>query len=100
MATNAQRQAAYRRRRRAQIDEALTLRGLPSLPAISTVPGWPRWKEAMGRISAQFQVIEREMSDYYDARSERWLESERADTFNESLEILRILAESAESWPD
>jgi len=81
MATNAQRQAAYRIRRRAIIDEILSQRGLPPLPAISTIPGWPRWKEAIARIAYQMQMVETEISDYYDQRSDQWRESERADQF-------------------
>ena len=100
MATNAQRQAAYRRRRRATIDGLLTTRGLPPLPAVSTIPGWPRWKEAMSRIAAQLDVIESEMTDYYEDRSERWQESERAEAFDENLNVLRTIMESAQDWPD
>jgi hypothetical protein len=69
MATNAQRQAAYRRRRRDMIDDILSMRGLPPLPAVSTIPGWPRWKEGMARIVAQMEVIESEMTDYYNERN-------------------------------
>jgi hypothetical protein len=100
MADNAGRQAAYRKRRRAQIDDLLTMRGLPALPAVATIPGWPRWKEAMGRIAVQLEVIEREMTDYFDERSERWQESERAEAFDESRNILRTIVESCQAWPD
>lgn len=100
MATDAQRQAAYRRRRRDMVDGLMTARGLPTLPAISTIPGWPRWKEAMGRIAAQLEVIEREMTDYYEERSERWQESERAEAFDGNLNVLRTIMETAQVWPD
>jgi hypothetical protein len=100
MATNAQRQAAYRKRRRSVIDEILAQRGLPTLPAIASIPGWPRWKEAMERIVYQMQMVEDEMSDYYDQRSDRWQESERADRFQESLDALRVVIETAQGWPD
>jgi len=100
MATDAQRQAAYRRRRRAAIDGLMTARGLPTLPAVSTIPRWPRWKEAMNRIAAQLEVIEREMTDYYEERSERWQESQRAEAFDENLNVLRTIMETAQAWPD
>jgi hypothetical protein len=99
MATNAQRQAAYRRRRRDMVDD-LMARGLPKLPAVSTIPGWPRWKAAMSRITAQLEVIESEMTDYYDERSERWQESERAEAFDDNLNVLRTIMETAQAWPD
>jgi hypothetical protein len=100
MANNAQRQAAYRKRRQALIDDILSMRGLPSIPAVSTIPGWPRWKEAMKRTAYQMQSIEQEMADYYNERSERWQESDRAEEFDEKLEMLRVIIESAETWPD
>ena len=100
MATDAQRQAAYRRRRRDMVDGLMSARGLPSLPAVSTIPGWPRWKEAMRRIAAQLEVIEREMTDYYEERSERWQESDRAETFDDNLNVLLTILETAQAWPD
>ncbi len=98
--TNAQRQADYRRRRRAIIDELFTMRGLPSLPAIATVPGWTRWKEAMTRIAYQLEMVEGEMTQYYDDRSDRWQESDTAETFYERREVLRQIIESVQEWPD
>lgn len=100
MSNSAQRQATYRRRRREMVDEILTMRGLPSIPAVSTIPGWPRWKEAMTRIAAQIENIETEMQEYYDARSERWQESDAADRFYERLGELRVILESAQAWPE
>src|SRR5579884_2974384 len=76
MATNAQRQAAYRKRRRALIDGLLAGPDLPALPAVLSIPGWPRWKEAMARIAIQLCQIEAEMAHYYDQRTERWQEAE------------------------
>ena len=100
MATNAQRQAAYRRRRRDMIDDILSMRGLPPLPAVSTIPGWSRWKEAMARIVAQMEVIENEMSEYYDERTERWQESNKAETFYNNRELLRAIIDFAQDWPE
>ena len=100
MATNAQRQAAYRSRQRDMVNELFSLHDLPSLPAVSTIPGWARWKEAMTRIGAQMEVIESEMSAYYDERSERWQESDQAQVFSERLEILGQLIESVQCWPE
>lgn len=99
----ARRQAAYRRRRQERIDYLLAMRGLsslPALPAISTIPGWPRWKQAMARIAAQIEIIDGEMTDYYDARSERWQESEQASAFEQNREVLRVLIETARDWPE
>lgn len=97
--TNAQRQADYRRRKSAIIDELFSMRGLPNLPAIATIPGWTRWKEAMARIAYQMEMIETEMTQYYDERSERWLESDNAETFDEHRETLRQIIETVQEWP-
>jgi hypothetical protein len=99
-ASNAERQRAYRRRKRDRIDDILSMKGLPSLPAISSIPGWPRWKEGMTRIAAQMEVIESEMTDYFDERTERWQESDKAETFDQNLNTLRILIEKAQDWPE
>ena len=98
--TNAQRQADYRKRRRATIDDLFTMRGLPALPAIATIPGWARWKEAMTRIVYQMEMIETEMTTYYEERSDRWQESDQAETFYERREALRIILELAQDWPE
>jgi hypothetical protein len=100
MATNKERQAAYRKRRRDIIDNILSMRGLPPLPAVSTIPGWPRWKEAMARIVAQMEVIETEMSEYYHERTERWQESDKAETFYNNRELLRTIIDFAQDWPE
>ena len=63
------------------------------------IPGRPRWKEAMIRIAAQMEAVEGEMADYYESRSEQWRESERAEAFDESLDALRGIIETAQTWP-
>ena len=98
--TNAQRQADYRKRRRAIIDELFTMRGLPAIPAIVNIPGWVRWKEAMTRIAYQIEMVETEMTQYYDERSDRWQESEQAEAFYERREALRCILETVQEWPE
>jgi hypothetical protein len=87
-ASHAQRQAAYRRRcqeaRRIQLQE----KGLPELPAISNFPGTARWKQAIASAVKLLSLVEEEMQSYYDDRSEAWLESERADEFQERIEAI------------
>lgn len=90
----AARQAAYRKRcekaRRAEIAS----KGLPSLPAISTMPGWPRWNAS---IEAARELIERtveEMQEYFDDRSEEWQESERAEVHQEKIDSVQTLLDA------
>jgi hypothetical protein len=67
---------------------------LPTLPAISTIPGWPRWNAS---IEAARELIERtveEMQEYFDDRSEEWQESERAEEHQERIDSVQgLLAE-------
>jgi len=43
-ATRAEQQAAYRQRRGVSERELLAQKGLPTLPAIPTLPGQARWR--------------------------------------------------------
>ncbi len=106
--SHAQRQAAYRAfvqgatcltaRRRCQDARRrqLQAKGLPVLPAISTMPGTVRWNQAMAHVCSLLALIEQEMQAYYDDRSEAWLESERADQFQERLEAVSQALQSVE----
>ena len=74
-ASHAQRQAAYRRRRQ-RLDG-------PSFP---TVPGYPRWARMADWMHGTLEDLRSEMDAYYSDRSERWRQSDRADTFMEQLQ--------------
>jgi hypothetical protein len=86
--SRAQRQAAYRKRCQDARHRQLQAKGLPELPAISTMPGTVRWNQALAHACHLLSLIEQEMQAYYDDRSEAWLESERADQFQERLEAV------------
>lgn len=87
----AARQAAYRLRcQQAQIQQ-LQQKGLPPLPPIATVPGGVRWRAAIQLAQTLLRQVSQEMSDYYDARSEAWQESERGEAFTERQEALETL---------
>jgi len=90
----AARQAAYRKRcdRARQVE--LASKGLPSLPAISTMPGWPRWNAS---VEAARELVERtveEMQEYFDDRSEQWQESERAEEHQEKIDSIQTLLDA------
>jgi hypothetical protein len=76
--SHAERQAAYRSRRREALAAHLDQKGLPPLPAVSTIPGHARWRQAMSNIEAQMMRIEAEMEAYYEERSERWQQTDKA----------------------
>jgi len=95
--SHAQRQAAYRRRCQDARRQQLQAKGLPVLPAISTMPGTVRWNQAMAHVCSLLALIEQEMQAYYDDQSEAWLESERADQFQERLEAVSQALQSVEA---
>jgi hypothetical protein len=87
-ANNAQRQAAYRRRR-AQSDATKAQEaGLIPLPAISTVPGTVRWRQALAYAVSHIANVRDEMQAYHDERTERWQQSDKAADFLERLDTL------------
>jgi len=94
--SHAQRQAAYRRRCQEAISRQLREKGLPDSPAISTMPGNARWRQAVANAVQLLSLVEQEMQAYYDERSDAWLESERADNFQERIDAVSEARQSVE----
>jgi hypothetical protein len=97
--TNAQRQAAYRKRCRQATDDQIKAKGLPKLPTVDTIAGWDRWNKAMRQIETLTSQIQSEMESYYDDRSEQWQESDRGTDFQEKLEGLTEILDAVSEWP-
>lgn len=97
--SHAQRQAAYRQRQAQALSERLQQQNrLSPLPAIASIPGWTRWRQAMAAVEQHMHSVEAEMQDYYDERSQRWQESERAEEFEQKLQELQDAIEIVEQW--
>ena len=64
---------------------------MPAAPAIATLPGERRWQALLTQAHAALTCVQAEMAAYYDARSEVWQESERAETFTQRLEAIETL---------
>ncbi len=96
-ASAAARQAAYRARCELARKEQIRQQGLPPLPTIATLPGGPRWKAALTAAHTLLRQVSAEMQDYFDARSERWQESERGETFTERQQAVEALADECQS---
>jgi hypothetical protein len=95
-ASNAERQAAYRRRKaHSQADKAKES-GLVPLPAISSIPGTARWRQALAYAAFHAATVRDEMQIYHDERTERWQESERASDFRERLGRIEELCDLLE----
>jgi hypothetical protein len=92
MMTDKQREQTAQRQQRFRERQALARRieqqskGMPALPTIPCIPGWARWNALLKSALAQVEQVSNEMQAYYDARSDVWQESERAETFAERQE--------------
>lgn len=87
-ATRAEQQAAYRQRRSLSERELLAKKGLPSLPAIPTLPGHARWRAMLSQAQTLLCTAAQEMQSYHDERSEAWQESANAQDLLANLERL------------
>lgn len=96
-ASPAARQAAYRARCQQAHREQMQARGLPTLPAIPTLPGTARWRAALAQAHHLLEAVCTEMQTYADARSEAWQQSERAEEFTLRLEALEDVRQAMEA---
>ena len=87
-ASPAERQAAYRKRCQDTIREQQRAKGLPALPQISTMPGAPRWRQAIASATSLLSMVVSQMEEYWSARSEAWRDGDRGESFQESLEAV------------
>jgi hypothetical protein len=89
--SNAERQAAYRRRRSQALAALQSAKGLAPLPHIATIPGWPRWRQVLEQAEQALHEVHEQMQSYYDERSEIWQDSDKADEFNLKMEAVEEL---------
>jgi hypothetical protein len=82
-ASAAKRQAAFRARREQARQLELATKGLPSLPVISSMPGWPRWNAIFKMAHALMEGAVSEQIEYFEDRSDSWKESERGEDHQE-----------------
>ena len=90
----AARQAAYRARCEKARQAALAAKSLPALPTMPTLPGWKRWNAS---FEAAREMIDRtlyEMRDYFDERSDRWQQSDRADDLRDRMKAAQKLLDA------
>jgi len=93
-ASSAGRQAAYRKRCERARRIEMAAKGLPALPAISTMAGWPRWNAS---IEAARELVERtvdEMQEYFDERTEKWQEGDKGGECQEKIDSTQILLDA------
>ena len=88
-ANRSEQQAAYRRRQAVSQRELLATKGLPSLPAIPTMPGNARWSAMIAQAHLLLSEAMVEMQNYHDDRSQEWQESGKAEELLAKLEQLQ-----------
>jgi hypothetical protein len=84
--SNARRQAAYRRRRKQIQSGVLVPTDLPAAPKLTSMPATERWRKGIAQAHGLLVLVQQEMQDYYDERSEKWQEGEKGDAFQERLD--------------
>jgi hypothetical protein len=82
-ASAAERQAAYRARCEQARQQLSSAKGLPSLPSVSTMPGWPRWNATFTLAHALMEGAVSELLEYFEDRSESWQASDRGEEHQE-----------------
>jgi len=90
----AAQQAAYRQRCEQARQVTLASKGLPALPVIATMPGWPRWNASFA--SAQELIAETlcQMQDYFEDRSESWQEGERGEDHQAKIALVEAVLDA------
>jgi len=90
-ASHAERQAAYRRRQRQAQSQQVQEYGLllHLATALSATPGKVRWRQLAVIATTAMELAGDEMDTYYDARSESWQESDKADAFKENQDAVQ-----------
>jgi hypothetical protein len=82
----AQRQRAYRERKRAALDGEMRAKGMPALARLPSTPGAARWKALAAMAGLLLQTAQDEMQARWDDRSEAWQESERGEALQRLLD--------------
>lgn len=83
-ASSAQRQAAYRARRRSRTERS------PCRPVTGSV--YRRWESLRKQAASLLEEVASEMESYHTQRSDAWRDSERGEAFTE---IMESVAEAA-----
>jgi len=93
-ASAAARQDSYRKRRENARLIELAAKGLPPLPVISSLPGWPRWKASVEAARQLLNQTLAEMEEYFEDRSESWQEGERGDEHQERIASVEAVVDA------
>ena len=98
--SNAQRQAAYRKRQELARQIERQQKGLPPLSAIPTMPGTRRWTHMLEQARILVDTVKQEREDYYDERSEAWqpVRATEAPISNNATKRLTLFLTPSMDW--
>lgn len=88
-ANSAARQKAYRSR----------LRSVQTMTPVPAKPGPARWRALKRNALFMLEVLAAEMRDYAEQRSEAWQESDRAQNFEERIDLALAARQATEEIP-
>jgi hypothetical protein len=55
---------------------------------VAALPATKRWRQGLTQAHGWLELVQQEMQDYFDERSEKWQEDERGDAFQERLDAI------------
>ena len=97
MQTAARQQRFRQRQAKARWAEQRS-KGLPPMPAITSMPGHARWNAAVSQAQSLLETVHSEMEDYQSGRSDQWQESERGEAFADRVEALANVISEVDSF--
>ena len=98
-ADHAARQRAYRARQAAARRAELQAKGLPPSPPIATMPSRARWQALLAQARLALETVRDEAQAYYEDRSDRWQEGDRAALLSDHLAALEHLLTDLDDLP-
>lgn len=96
---HAARQRAYRARQVDARAEEQQTKGLPPAPPLPTRPSRARWQALLAQARRVLETIRDEVQVYYDDRSERWKDGDRAALLTDHLEALEQVLAALDDLP-
>ena len=88
-AQTALRQERFRQRQALTRRAEQVAKGLPSLPAIASLPGHARWRAMIVQARILLESASEEMQSYVEDRSDAWQESTQAEELLAKIELLQ-----------
>jgi hypothetical protein len=88
-AQTAARQQRFRERQALTRSGEQTAKGLPSLPAIASLPGHARWRAMISQAQMLLNTASEEMQSYSEDHSDAWQESIAAEDLLAKVELLQ-----------